>query len=291
MEAIDIAPSVTAKGLFSGLSLGTERTWFSGAAPALVSGRKNYPYYPGYSNICEIDGEFWIAMAPHANYVDLSKAPIRSKLPAGVWKHDTSSLLPFLLAPIFSTAVHAVHRAGPPSGARVAVVGSGLLAYAIWTVLRLSCCATLIGARIDDSGYAMGESKTYEEVGDEGFYDYVFEASGKVSRLPFALNKLRSKGVLVLAGLYTDILALDPELMFSREIDVKSVRAGGSALEESDYVKHNRQTNLDYAVRLIAAEKLASVEYEVIAPSDLASVYQATGSDKRFVCKVLSWSD
>lgn len=291
IEEFVVDSGSAATGVFSAISLGTERTWFSGSAPALLSGRKSYPYYPGYSNICELDGEFWIAMAPHANCVDLEKVAVKSKLPLDSAKHATSSLMPFTLAPIFSTAVHAVHQARPPVGARVAVLGSGLLAYAIWNVLRLSCFATLIGSRFDDLNGAMEETKAYEDVLEGEDYDYVFEASGKVERIELALRCLRSRGTLILAGLYTQTLRLDPELMFSREIEVRSVRAGGSALEQSDHVRHNRQTNLDCAVRLIANGGLPQVHYELISPGDLAAVYESKDGDRRFSCNVLSWVD
>ena len=48
------ADKVLLKARLSGISAGTEGMWFDGSASALKSGRKSYPYFPGYEFVGEV---------------------------------------------------------------------------------------------------------------------------------------------------------------------------------------------------------------------------------------------
>jgi len=98
--ALTSAQEMLVKTRFSAVSKGTERMWLQGTATALRSGRKNYPYYPGYSCVAEVvalgsdaegfeEGDLLFCTKSHASHHLMDpKRELAFKLSRGVSESD-----------------------------------------------------------------------------------------------------------------------------------------------------------------------------------------------------------
>lgn len=88
----------------SGISLGTERMWFDGSASALRSGRRSYPYRPGYALVGRVAlagsefsgtsiGSRVFAMKPHGSHAVLTASDLWLPLPDRLDDDDALSLI------------------------------------------------------------------------------------------------------------------------------------------------------------------------------------------------------
>jgi bacteriochlorophyllide a dehydrogenase len=245
----------------TGISAGTERMWYEGSAGALRSGRKNYPYRPGYELIGRIAatgnefrgvkaGERVFAMKPHASHAVLGPDDLWFPLADDINDEDA------LGTALCATALHAMERADLAACGAIAVAGLGALGLIMLQVLAASG-ATAIGLTRDPQKAALaiahgaGTAFTYDEFAETRLPIHcVFECSGvaaNVARLQFFV---RPRGEIVLAGFYTEPVVLDGEAMHARELTVKAVRGGGRAGESE------REQNFERAAALVAAGKV-----------------------------------
>ena len=136
------ADKVLLKARLSGISAGTEGMWFDGSASALKSGRKSYPYFPGYEFVGEVvsvgadvtadpgrfprlsklgPGDRVFAFKPHAGANEITEADMWVRLDASVDDADALALA------LCTTGIHAVHRGAPTAGSSAAVFGLGTM--------------------------------------------------------------------------------------------------------------------------------------------------------------------
>ncbi len=211
----------------SGISAGTERMWFDGSAGALKSGRRSYPYRPGYELLGRIvaagdacafsPGDRVFAMKPHASHAVLRAEDLCFRLPDHVGDDDALGI------GLTATALHAIHRANVTVGDAVAVSGLGTLGLIMIQVLA----ATVAGPVIALTGsaakreLALAHGATAAFTYDEALSRRVapvqclFECSGLASNPARLAPLLRPQGEIVLAGFYNEPILLDGEALFA----------------------------------------------------------------------------
>ncbi|MFK7836108.1 MAG: hypothetical protein AB8B60_07800, partial [Sulfitobacter sp.] len=148
------------KTRLSGISAGTERMWFDGSAPALKSGRKSYPYTPGYELVAEVAadapglgltaGERVFAMKPHGTHAVIGANDVWFRL----GDHITDEQAVFIA--LTGTALHSIHRSGVTVGDRCAVVGMGVLGLIMVEILAkgMQCDVTAVTGSADKAALA-----------------------------------------------------------------------------------------------------------------------------------------
>ena len=272
--------SIVLRSVMTGISSGTERMWFLGESPAIVSGRRSYPYYPGYEcvgRVVEVGsslmsevgvGDRVFAMAPHASHAIVSIGDYWSILPPGVRDEDALGIS------LTATSLHAVHRARMMAGATVGVIGLGVLGMLLIQVLRACGAGTIIAI-----GRSEWKRMLAQELGadvaldamdpnllvavhsysrNRRGVDIVFESAGKPEAVQVATSLARSQGKVVIVGFHTVPLPISGEDLFSRELTVYGVRSAGSTLPESEYVRWNRRANFELARELVCSGRVVA---------------------------------
>jgi len=263
----------------SGVSVGTERMWFDGTATALRSGRRSYPYCPGYALTGRIVaagpaftgapvGTRVFAMKPHGSHAVLGAGDLWLPLGHGTGDDDALGIA------LTATALHAVERAECRNDA-VAVAGLGLLGLLLVQVLAATVSAPVVAltgspdkrALARDHGAAL--ALTYDEARAGGLPPIRtwFDCSGVASNVARLLTLAPPGGEIVLAGFYTDELTLDFEALFAKELTVKAVRSIGDGAA--------REGNLARAGALIASGqvRMPLVPAQRFAAEDFAAAY------------------
>lgn len=139
---------------------------------------------------------------------------------------QTTSQLAVFAEPLAVT-VHAIHRAGGVSGARILVVGAGPIGSLLCAAAHAGGAAEVVVADLDhtrlqravalgaDRGVLVGE----QDVGVG--YDVVFEASGSGAAIADSLTRARRGGRVVLVGLpHSAPIPIPIALAVPREIDL-----------------------------------------------------------------------
>ena len=306
--------SVRAEAIVTGVSAGTERMWYEGTNPAIKSGRRGYPYHPGYefvgrvvemgSEVVDIEaGELVFAMKPHGSHAILGPADYWAVLPDDVDPDDA------VATALTATNLHALHRAGPFAGDAVAVIGMGTLGLLCCQVLRATGAGEVIAisrsVRKRELAIELGASlaldpadpELMEQVldctGDRGV-DVAIEWAGVDSAVHTAMRVVRNQGRVVVGGFHVEPFSLSGEIFFAKEITVHSVRGSGSTAATSEFNRWSRRENFDDAATLVASGLVVGeplVTHRVAAP-DLAAAYDIVCShDQEFIQVVLDWTD
>lgn len=289
----------------SGISAGTEGMWFSGTATALRSGRKSYPYRPGYELVGEVvsvgegvtgvaPGERVFAMKPHGSHALVGPADVWFKLPEGLADEDA------LATALGATALHSIHRSGMTLGDTAAVVGLGTLGLVLTQLLarRIAGHVLCVTTSPDKAAWArMGGAHGVATAPDalpSGTppIGHAFECSGANPGLARALAVLAPQGVLVGAGFYTEPLVLDGEAFFAKEVTVKAVRATGPAGEPTEHVRRTARSNARLAFAAVAAGevRLAPFVTHRVRPDELPDAYaMIAGRTEPYGQIVVNW--
>lgn len=301
-----------ARAILTGISAGTERMWFEGTNPALVSGRRGYPYFPGYEFVGEITevgsaaegarvGDRVFAMKPHASEVTLGPDDYWTRLPDALSSEDALGIA------LTATNLHALHRVRLQAGDVAVVVGLGTLGFLCCQVLRASGAGTVVAiSRSErkrslalelgaDGAFAPGDSDLVERVGaltgGRGA-DVAFECAGVSSAVDTALACVRSQGHVVVAGFHVEPFSVSGERFFSKEVTLHSVRASGSTQPTGEFVRWSRRENLAAAARLVAAGRVLTeplITHRIPAP-DLKQAYEVvTTTESGYIQVVLDW--
>jgi 2-desacetyl-2-hydroxyethyl bacteriochlorophyllide A dehydrogenase len=239
---------VRVEAVVTGVSAGTERMWYGGTNPAIKSGRRGYPYYPGYefvgrvvetgTDVLDIEaGELVFAMKPHGSHAILGPDDYWAVLPDDLDPDDA------VATALTATNVHALHRAGTLAGDAVAVIGMGTLGLLCCQVLRATGAGEVIAisrsARKRELALELGASlaldpadpELTEQVlgctGDRGV-DVAMEWAGVDSAVHTALRVVRNQGRVVVGGFHVEPFSVSGEIFFAKEITVHSVRGSGS---------------------------------------------------------------
>jgi len=247
----------------SGISLGTERMWLDGSAGALRSGRRSYPYRPGYALVGRVVaagrdfagapvGARLFAMKPHGSHAVLEASDRWLALPDSLGDDDALAIA------LTATALHAVDRSAPAAGDGAIVAGLGTLGLILLQVLvatRTGPVVALTGTA-DKAALALTlgatAALTYDELPDRRAnlppIRTVFECSGVAANVARVLPLTRERGEILLAGFYNEPIALDGEVVFANELTITGTRATGSGAE--------RGRNLARAGALVIAGKV-----------------------------------
>ena len=248
----------------SGISVGTERMWLDGSAGALRSGRRGYPYRPGYELVGRIAGAGFagipvggrvFAMKPHGSHAVLGRDDSWLPLPDHVADEDAIAIA------LTATALHAVHRSSMTVGDAAMVAGLGALGLIMIQVLAASFAGPVIALTRNAAKGAIARAHgatrvvTYDTLGDAALppAQCIFECSGVAANVPRLLPLARAQGELVLVGSYTAPIILDGETIFAKELTVKGVRASGAAAGDNEFNRWDRRRNLELAGALVAA--------------------------------------
>ena len=289
--------------LISGLSAGTEGMWFAGTATAVRTGRKTYPYRPGYELVGRVaragekvagvtPGDRVFALKPHGTHALLGPRDIWMKLPPEVASEDALAL------GVGGTCVHAIHRAGVAYGDAVAVVGLGTLGLVMAQLLR-PIASVLLAATASPAKRGWAEALGAEVLAGDALPPVgwprphaVFECSGTNAGIARAVELLAPQGRLVAAGFYTEPLRLDGEALFAKELSVLGIRARGpAATSEQVRFDARRNTELAFARLRDGTLRLTPWVTHRIRPSELIGVYRMVAEkSKPYVQIVVDWT-
>lgn len=232
----------------SGISLGTERMWLDGSAAALRSGRRFYPYRPGYAlvgRIAAIGDDFFdlpvgsrvFAMKPHGSHALLRRDDPWVALPDAVADDDAVAIA------LTATALHAVERAALNAGSGVAVAGLGALGLILIQVLAAMGAGPIVAVTGTPAKAALARrhgattALTYADVAEPGAslppVQALFECSGVAANIARVAPLVGERGEIVGVGFYNDPIVLDGEAMFARELRYEAVRSIGTGAERS----------------------------------------------------------
>lgn len=237
--------------------------WLDGSAGALRSGRRAYPYRPGYALIGRVAatgadfGELPVggrvfAMKPHGSHAVLRRDDPWVALPELLADDDAGAIA------LTATALHAIERSGMKSGDGAVVAGLGALGFIMVQVLAARFAGPVIaltglaGKAALAMAHGASAALTYDELSPAVLPPVrtLFECSGVAANIARLLPHLRPPSEIVLAGFYTAPVVLDGEAIFANELTLKGVRSIGSGDE--------RARNLALAGELVAAGKVRS---------------------------------
>jgi len=239
--------------VISGISAGTERLWFEGTTTALRSGRRNYPYRPGYALVGHVvaasasfydaaPGDRVFAMKPHGSHAVLGGDDLWCRLPFGLSDDDALGIA------LTATSLHAIERAGLAPGDAATVAGIGMLGAILVQTLRATIGGAVIALSRDPEKRVRGASevRAYGEVATP--VRALFECSGDAGNVARLVALAGAGSKIVLVGSYTEPLALDAESIFAKELTLSGTRSIGDGAD--------RRRNFERAVALVAEHKI-----------------------------------
>lgn len=265
------------KTIITGISAGTELMWYRGTNPGFASGRIGYPSTPGYAHVGEVveigkkvqgvaAGDKVLTGFGHQEYAAIGPADLSCVLP------DQLEPQAALYTSITSTAVHAIHQSAILLGDIVAVVGMGVLGSMIAQVARAAGASRVIAVDIStaklEMARSMGHNVTINPAADDfrtivdehtdgRGVDIAIEAAGNSRAVETALEIVRSKGKLVVAGFQTKPFALSGEHFWTKEPDVIAVRAAGPPDVGHEQTRWHGHANFKEAFRLVSEGKVS----------------------------------
>ena len=255
------------KTLVTGISAGTEGMWWDASATALKTGRKQYPYYPGYELVGEVIalgndfsglniGDRVFAMKPHASHALLNPSDIFFKLPDSVSNEQALAIA------LTGTSLHAIHRSAITIGDHCVVVGLGILGFNLLQVLKnaMSCrVLSVTGSEKKQnlsiklgSDMALNKEDAFDQRCNMKNIDATFDCSGINDGLDTCIKLVGDQGKVIAAGFYTDTMEIDGENIFSKELTIVGVRATGVAEESNAFNRWTRNETMKLAFELVS---------------------------------------
>ncbi|CAP55145.1 L-idonate 5-dehydrogenase [Gluconacetobacter diazotrophicus PA1 5] len=136
------------------------------------------------------------------------------------------------LAEPFAVALHAIARAGSCAGKSVLVQGAGPIGALIVAGLAVRGAARIVAADLHDFPLSvarrLGATETWNtgapapDASRDEEFDIVFEATGVVAALPFAIAHTRRGGVLVQVGMFPPgTIEVPMAQIIARELDLR----------------------------------------------------------------------
>lgn len=301
---VEPAPDkILLKGVMSGISAGTETMWYNATASALRSGRRSYPYFPGYEYIGEVidigdditsnqeqyprlstlrPGDMIFAFKPHSSFNLISETDLWVKLSQEIQLENAIGLA------LACTSLHAIHRSGIRIGDDCAVIGMGGLGMTLISCLNAAGAGRITAVSRSEDKRALARDfgandaldttdvQSGKSLDPSKLSDIVFECSGKNPGLSAAMNVAGKQGKVIAAGFYTDPMALDGELLFSKELTLYGVRASGAAAPRGEFLRWPRTENLKLATQYLERGFIRTKHMvsHRIKPSELNEAYQ-----------------
>jgi 2-desacetyl-2-hydroxyethyl bacteriochlorophyllide A dehydrogenase len=294
------------KTLVSGISAGTEGMWYKGTASALKSGRKSYPYFPGYELVGEVIekgdevadvsvGDKIFAMKPHASHALLNEKDIFFKIPPNF------NLKNALAIALTGTALHAAHRANLMVGDQCAVVGMGVLGFVLLQVLSkaMSCSVTAVSQSLAKKELALhlGASEVIEHAQADNYKKPMFctfDTTGTNTGIETAVKLVQPQGEIIATGFYNDPVKVDGELLFTKELTLKGVRGVGSPTYNLEFNRWDRMNTMRLASNLVFNNSVAidSLITHTFKAQEIAKAYQLIADqNEKYIQIVVDWTD
>lgn len=241
---------------------------YSSAGIVLQVGEGVEGLAPGERVACA--GEGW---ASHAEVVAVPKNLV-ARVPGHVDLADAA------YATLGAIALHAVRQAGVTVGERAGVVGLGLVGQLAVRILRASGCE-VVGIDLDPAAVELAREAgasaferyepTLESAVQDATYGLGLDAvlvcadAGSSDPLELGARLARDRGRLVLVGNVP--VALDRELLYRKELELRLSRSYGPGRYERDYEEHGRdlpashvrwteQRNLQAFIDLVASGRV-----------------------------------
>lgn len=261
------------EALITGVSAGTERMWFDGSNPAIMSGRRKYPYHPGYEFVGRVVavgsevrrlkvGDRIFAMKPHASHVVIENGDYWHKLPDDV--SDENALAIALTA----TNLHAIHRSQMQVGDIAAVIGLGTVGMLCCQALRCAGAGMVIAVGRSEwkrrLALSLGADAAFSPedpdlerlvtnaTGERGV-DVAFECAGTNAAIMTTVSMVRSQGRIAIIGFHTSPLSVSGEHLFAKELSIFGVRSAGNIDEVTEYNRWNRKEYIRLAAQLVCS--------------------------------------
>ncbi len=330
---------ILVKAEFSGISRGTEMMVYRGTFPNLKEKRWNqwqkYPIHPGYelagvveevgldvetsAHRSQVDslgapgdiisrdtnhfsvGDRVICLGEHAEYVKVPVA-LAAKLP------DRVSFESSTLAPLSTTAMHAVRRTGFEYGDKVLINGMGVLGILALQHAKLAGASKAIAVDIDNwrlnvaiecgADWVINPQKEnlerkIKQITKIGV-DAVIEASGHPGTIRECLHLLRDRGKLTLLGWQTEGISFPFTDFYFKEVEIKATRAiGPDPGLPYAYVRWTSDRSLRHSVELIAEKKLHTEKMitHFFSFNQILDVYEKMDENKikNFLQVLLKW--
>jgi len=187
--------------------------------------------------------------------------------------HDKMSLKAGVMLEPMTIAMHAIDRANPELGAKVAVIGQGTIGILIAKLSNYYGSEILWVADKDKDRTTRGMMHTGAQYGlddawtgkkSDRFASVVYEAVGKQETIDRAFEYARSGAKVVLVGIpEVDYIQYNPHLMRIKELDVINVRNSNVPLQDAMFF---------YLARGIDIESLVTHEFEIDRVNDAFAV-------------------
>lgn len=310
---------VVLKAIVSGVSAGTETMWYNATASALQSGRRSYPYFPGYEFIGEVvsvgdavksnpenfprlstlkPGDKVFAFKPHCSVNVITESDLWAAIPEDTPYENALGLA------LACTALHAIHRSEIRIGDDCAVVGMGVLGLTMISCLKAAGAGSITAISRSaekrerakafgaTDGFSTTDLHNAEKAKAIQLANIVYECTGKNSGLDAALAAADKQGKIVAAGFYTDPMALDGEAIFAKELTLYGVRASGPAGDKSEFVRWPRGENLALASKYLSRGyiKTADMITHRVKPEQLGEIYDMVENEREpYILSVIEW--
>lgn len=310
---------VVLKAIVSGVSAGTETMWYNATASALKSGRRSYPYFPGYEFVGEVVsigsdvasnpkdfprlstlsvGDKVFAFKPHCSFNIITESDLWAAIPASI---EPEHALGLALA---CTSLHAIHRSELRIGDECAVIGMGVLGLTMISCLNAAGAGRITAiSRSEDKrkraknfgatdGHSSQDLLNPDSNSSLDLSDVVFECTGKNAGLDIALSAADKQGKIIAAGFYTEPMALDGEAIFAKELTLYGVRASGPAGARGEFLRFPRAENLRLAVKYLERGYIKTQDLIThrVKPEELGKIYDMVENDSEpYIQAVLEW--
>lgn len=298
------------------ISTGTETALLQGRSPAVRSGRRGFPIYPGYSYTGEVMavgadvdnfrvGDVVFCQAPHASHVAISAStPTVIKVPCGV----TMQQAPFTT--LYAVALYAIRRAAIAFGESVVIVGAGLVGQLALRLARqtgahplaigdlrderlrpVRAHGTELAAVLDTDGIAELKAATYES---EGF-DVVIDATGSPNALPTSLELARRRGRVILLGSPHGPVQLEDLFMQIARKDITLIGAHQPNNPQTAILTYpwSQRRDRELILELLQKGKLDinGIPYLTVTPDEAPAVYTRFGSQQeQALTALIDWT-
>ena len=281
--------SILCKTKYSAVSTGTELAAYTGL-PSL-SGGKIYPRVNGYMNVAQIldigkgvinfaPGDYVLTFNCHESHFILNERDVLLKL------SGCKSYICSIFAYVYHLGYSALLKSGLPIGAKVAVIGQGLIGQASAEFLAQNGYA--VTAISDHLGGGVAENTlaeiTYVNRCDdfETDFDLVISTTGSWQDYALSLKIVAKNGVISILGFPgRDGLLPDYNPFMSKEFYRKQVtiQASGLSPEFNDsrsFNRFNERENLSFISHLIDKQTLDPTRFaSILGPHDqIEEVYK-----------------
>lgn len=287
------------KAKITGISAGTERMRYNGTNPAYATGRRKFPEYPGYEFVGEVVktgknvqgievGDQVCTTHPHARYAILDKNKPFFILPKDMPAEKA------IFAPLIMTCLHAHHLSKAQLGDDIAIVGFGVVGYLMAAIAKISG-ASHVGISTRDyqkkkNLIMQAGAEPVNEHSNYRGYDTVFECAGVPITIQQSAALVRKRGQIVIVGFHTQDITISGEHLFTKEINIQSIRAGGGPDYSYEYVRWSAKENFHLASKLLTRINTTDLITHKCSPEDINDVYQLIDKSSDFTQVVIDWS-